>query len=118
MGLRSMDNPKGDEYYLEQALKDLKFILQQTEGMNREGFDSNQLLQDAMMFRLIQVSESTSKLTDGFKQAHSHVPWTAVRGLRNRIVHDYGNVDLSIVFNTIKNDIPVIYDLFVSLQAK
>ncbi|MBP5353582.1 MAG: DUF86 domain-containing protein [Lachnospiraceae bacterium] len=38
------------------------------------------------------------------------MPWLALSGLRNRIVHDYGNVDLSIVYDTLKNDIPQLMD--------
>ena len=34
------------------------------------------------------------------------IPWNALSGLRNRIVHDYGNVDLNIVYETLKHDIP------------
>ncbi|MFI3177040.1 MAG: DUF86 domain-containing protein [Eubacteriales bacterium] len=34
------------------------------------------------------------------------MPWNAMYGLRNRIVHDYGNVDLNVVFETLKYDIP------------
>lgn len=35
----------------------------------------------------------------------------AMYGLRNRIVHDYGNVDLNIVFETLKNDIPELLEM-------
>jgi uncharacterized protein with HEPN domain len=59
-----------------------------------------------MLFRLIQISESAKKLSDDYKRTHPHIPWTAVYGLRNRIVHDYGSVDLGIVYSTLKNDIP------------
>ena len=34
-------------------------------------------------------------------------------GLRNRIVHDYGNVDLGIVYETLTNDIPILLDMIV-----
>ena len=63
------------------------------------------------MFRLIQISENSKKLSDDFKKKHGTVPWMAVYGLRNRIVHDYGSVDLGIVFETLKTDIPVLYAL-------
>lgn len=43
---------------------------------------------------------------DEYKKAHSYIPWSALVGLRNRIVHDYGNVDLNIVYETLKNDMP------------
>ena len=58
------------------------------------------------MFRLIQISENARKLSDKYKERHSVIPWTAISGLRNRIVHDYGNVDFSIVYDTLKSDIP------------
>ena len=35
-------------------------------------------------------------------------PWTSIYGSRNRIVHDYGSVDFSVVYDTLKNDIPVL----------
>jgi len=67
----------------------------------------NEILQDAMMFRLIQISEESRKLSESFKAEHNSVPWSALVGLRNRIVHDYGNVDLTVVYDTLSVDIPV-----------
>ena len=34
------------------------------------------------------------------------MPWHAIRGLRNRIVHDYGDVDVKIVYDTVKSNLP------------
>ena len=58
------------------------------------------------MFRLIQISENSDKLTEEFKIYHSNIPWRAMKGMRNRIVHEYGNVDMSVVYDTIIKDIP------------
>ena len=38
-----------------------------------------------------------------------------MKGLRNRIVHEYGNVDLSVVYDTVKNDIPALLDLITKI---
>ena len=81
------------------------------DGVTEEDFSANELLQDAMMFRLIQVSENARKLSDTFKSARPQVPWSAVYGLRNRIVHDYGTVDLHIVYTTLAKDIPTLEQL-------
>ena len=64
------------------------------------------MLLDSMLFRMIQLSENAKKLSDEYKMKNSNVPWNAIYGLRNRIVHDYGNVDLNVVFETLKNDVP------------
>lgn len=58
------------------------------------------------MFRIIQIAENTAKLSEEFKQRNSNIPWIEIKGLRNRIVHDYGIVNLSIIYNTIIEDVP------------
>ena len=58
------------------------------------------------MFKLIQISENSDRLTDDFKTNYNYVPWRAMKGLRNKIVHEYGNVDLAVIYDTVKNDIP------------
>lgn len=101
-----MDNPKNDRYYLDRLLNDLSTIERHMAHATEERFAADEVLQDAMMFRLIQVSENTRKLTDAFKACYPQMPWSDVYGLRNRIVHDYGAVDLHIVYVTLTKDIP------------
>ena len=56
--------------------------------------------------RMIQISENAKRLSEKYKEENTNLPWNELTGLRNRIVHDYGNVDLNIVFETLKYDIP------------
>ena len=78
------------------------------EPISAEEFEQDEVLQDSMMFRLIQLSESAKRLSDSYKESHASIPWTSIYGLRNRIVQDYGSVDFSVVYDTLKNDIPVL----------
>ena len=106
-----MDNVKDDAYFVGRIADDLDFIIRHMNDISQDDFSKNEILQDSMMFRLIQVSENARKLSEEYKEQHSVIPWTAITGLRNRIVHDYGNVNLSIVFETLKNDIPSLLDI-------
>ncbi|MBQ9152370.1 MAG: DUF86 domain-containing protein [Solobacterium sp.] len=107
-----MDNAKNDLYYVHKIQEDLAFIMKHMKDVDVKEFERNELLQDSMMFRLIQISENSKKLSDSFKLVeHPVIPWTAIYGLRNRIVHDYGSVDLSIIFDTLKNSIPELNDI-------
>ena len=101
-----MDNTKNDSYYAEKMKTDLKFIIEHMKNVDLEALSENEVLLDSMLFRTIQLSENAKKLSDEYKQKRKQIPWNAVYGLRNRIVHDYGNVDLNVVFETLKNDIP------------
>ncbi len=101
-----MDNRKTDDYYLRRAETDLEFILKHTEGISKEKLESDEVLVDSVMFRLMQVSESLNKLSQSFKEKYDQIPWQLIKGLRNRIVHQYNTVDLTIVYETVKVDIP------------
>ena len=101
-----MDNTKNDAYYIDKIIDDLKFIIKHMEDVNEEDLGENEVLLDSMMFRLIQISENAKSLSDEYKDNISDIPWSDIYGLRNRIVHDYGNVDLGIIFSTLKDDIP------------
>ena len=101
-----MDNKKDNLYYIQKIITDLSFILNHTNGLTQTEFEDNELLLDSVMFRLIQISEHSDKLTNSFKSFHSEIPWYAIKGLRNRIVHEYGNVDLTVVYQTIIKDLP------------
>lgn len=103
-----MDNQKDDRYYVKKIVTDLAFVLEHTKNLNRTELEENEVLLDSVMFRLIQISENSEKLTAVFKAEHNEIPWRAIKGLRNRIVHEYGNVDLSVIYNTVKNDLPLL----------
>jgi len=106
-----MDNIKNDEYYVDKIKLDLEFVVEHMKNVNQEELNANEILLDSMLFRMIQISANAKKLSDEYKMKHSNIPWNALYGLRNRIVHDYGNVALDIVFETLKNDIPEMLSL-------
>ncbi len=103
-----MDNPKNNAYYTKKIIEDIRFMIAHTEGLSYESLLANEVLLDSIMFRLIQISENSDKLTDEFKERYSAVPWRAMKGMRNRIVHQYGDVDLSIIYETVLHDIPML----------
>ena len=105
-----MDNVKNDAYYVKKMLKDISFILDNTKGITLQQLTNNEILCDSVLFRLIQISENSVKLTAEFKEAHKDIPWQAIKGMRNRIVHEYGEVELDVVYQTITEDIPVIFE--------
>ena len=106
-----MDNVKTDSYYIEKIRKDLEFIVDHMRNVDIEELNANEVLLDSMMFRMIQLSANAKKLTDEYRLIHGEIPWGAMFGLRNRIVHDYGNVDLKVVYETLKYDIPELLEL-------
>lgn len=74
---------------------------------NRESFESDEMCVEATVFNLMQIGElAKSFLSDDLKKTLQSIPWNQIYGLRNRIVHGYDGVNLSIVWDTIKDDLP------------
>lgn len=70
-------------------------------------FSVNSMLIEACVFNLSQIGELSRKLDEAFTAAHADIPWSQLRGLRNRIVHDYEGVNLTLVWDIIHDDLPV-----------
>ena len=50
--------------------------------------------------------EEQKEITDETIKKYNNIPWNSIKGMRNRIVHDYENVDLSVLWATIKESLP------------
>ena len=74
------------------------------------------MLVDSIMFRIIQIAENNGRLTNEFKDKHGEIPWTAIKGMRNKIVHDYGVVNMVIVYDTVTRWIPEMYEKLIRIQ--
>ncbi|MCQ2478882.1 MAG: DUF86 domain-containing protein [Clostridia bacterium] len=75
-------------------------------GLDYSTFSENSITVDACVFNLSQLGELTTKLDGDFIAKHSDIPWNEMRGLRNRIVHDYEGVNLKLVWEIVSEDLP------------
>ena len=110
-----MDNIKDDKYYLDKIINDITFIIENTKDLSEEEFDNDEVIVSAVNFKLIQISENANKLSENLVISNTNIPWFKIKGLRNKIVHDYDGVYLYIVFNTIQKDLPKLLEEFKSL---
>jgi len=75
-------------------------------GVTREAFDANEVLRLAITHLVQTMGEAARLLSPEFRQQHGHVPWQQMTGMRNRLVHDYLNVDFDIVWQVATVDVP------------
>jgi uncharacterized protein with HEPN domain len=80
-------------------------ILNYCHNVNEEDFITDSKLVEACVFNLIQMGELTRLISDDYMAEHSNIPWHQLRGLRNRIVHNYDGVDLSLIWDIINGDL-------------
>ena len=111
-----MDNIKNDRYYLKKIISDLDFIIEQTKRKTQNEIEENILLIDSIMFRLFQIVENNSRLSDEFKSNYTEIPWMAIRGMRNKIGHTYGVVNMATIYDTVKRGIPEMYAKLIEIK--
>ena len=72
----------------------------------REDLDTDRLLEFGLV-RLVEIiGEAAARITDDFCSAHPQIPWTQVVAMRNRLVHGYNDVDLDVLWDTLREDLP------------
>ncbi len=66
------------------------------------------MLVEACVFNLSQIGELVNKLDKDFEDKHPSIPWRVMCGLRNQIVHDYESVNLVLIWDIVKEDLPTL----------
>jgi uncharacterized protein with HEPN domain len=60
----------------------------------------------ALAKALENIGEAACYLSSGFTAAHPEIPWPDIINLRHRIVHDYRNIDFTIIWDIVQNELP------------
>lgn len=81
-------------------------IEQFTSGLNATSFAANDQVTYAVKYALMIISEATAKLGETASEIRPDIPWREIRGLGNRLRHDYDTVDLARVWLLIERDLP------------
>lgn len=94
---------------LRDILDSAEAIRQYLADVTHEQFLANTEKQDAVLRRLEIIGEAASRLTPETQARFPDLPFRSMRGMRNIIAHDYGDVDVEQVWTTATNDLdPVI----------
>jgi len=99
---------------LSKILKYAQDAIQYVNGMDYELFVADSKTLSATAFALGQIGELAKNASDNTQSTTSAINWRGMRGLRNRIVHDYENIDLKMLWDVIKTDLP---DLVKQIEA-
>jgi uncharacterized protein with HEPN domain len=77
-------------------------------GISKAAFENNAEKQDAVLRRLEIIGEAAGRIAPEVQKEFPNIPFREIRGMRNIIAHDYGEVDLERVWITATEDVPVL----------
>ena len=78
------------------------------QGRTRSDLDSNEILTLALVRLLEILGEAARNVSHEVRDQHAELPWKAIVGTRDRLIHGYFKVDLDIVWEIITTDLPLL----------
>lgn len=112
-------SPKTQDAYLHDMLEAARLIRGYMGGVTFEEFWRNSEKRDAVARRISVLGESAHKIDRASEAVLPAVPFKGIRGMRNRIAHDYGAVDFKIVWAVTQEEIePLIAALEAYFQRR
>jgi uncharacterized protein with HEPN domain len=95
--------------YLLDIFKSVKAIQSYVAGQTAEEFLADPKTQDAVLRRFLVAGEAAARLTAETRAEFPQIPFPKIVGMRNRVVHDYGNVDFEIIWETVRAQLPPLF---------
>ena len=104
-----------DSVYLLDIVSSAQMIRSYIESVALDEFLRDTKLQDSVIRRFEIIGEAAGRVSTQFREKHPEIPWSEMRGMRNRMIHHYDDVDLHIVWNTAQDNIPQLLELLEPL---
>ena len=109
---------RDDRCWLNDINHAAKTIVDEFNGVSYEDFNESLGLQSIAVRYMSVMGEASAKLSDQFRKKHNQIPWIEMIGMRNKLFHDYFEIDFEIVWNVIADEIPNIFPHLQDLENK
>jgi uncharacterized protein with HEPN domain len=104
-----------DLVYLGHMLDLCDRIAGRCAGLDRESYDADEDLRLALTHLIQTLGEAARKVSRHTQDTHPEIPWAEIVGMRHKIVHDYLDVDLDLVWDVASTEIPLLHGLLESV---
>lgn len=110
--------PDKDHLYLEDIFASIKAIENYIKDIDYLEFLEDRKTHSAAIRELEIIGEAVSNLSDRIKNSTPEVHWRDIKDLRNMLIHEYFGVDLEIIWDIVKNDIPILHSAIRNISEK
>jgi uncharacterized protein with HEPN domain len=93
---------------LQDILKSCERIVYYADGLTRDQVFVDEMRFDAVLFNLHVIGEAVKKLPSALREKHSDIAWREIAGLRDFVAHAYFALDLDILWDAIRQDVPAL----------
>lgn len=107
--------------YLDHMLEAARLASSYIDGMEKDDFIADKRTQQAAIMNLVIIGEAATKLLQdyaAFLDQYPDVQWQSMRGMRNRIAHGYFDINLDVVWDTLKQALPVLLQRLPAIRRE
>ena len=97
---------RNDKTYLAHIREAIESIEGYLENVSYDGFKSNKMMIDAVVRELEIIGKASNNLSHKFREEHYGILWRQLKDMRNFLIHKYFGVNIKVVWDTCKNDLP------------
>jgi uncharacterized protein with HEPN domain len=105
-----MKNQRDYTDYLNDIYESINKGIAFIEGMSFEDFSKDEKTQFAMIRVIEIIGEASKKIPTDIKNQSKEIPWREIGGMRDLLIHDYFGVNIQVVWETAKKDLPELKD--------
>ncbi len=91
--------------YCEEIEKELKEI-----DNDKEKFLNSSVYKNSLALCVLQIGELVGLLSEEYKLSNQEMDWKNIKGMRNVVAHKYGSFDFDVLWETVTEDIPKLYE--------
>ena len=99
-------------------LQAIESIQQRTVGLTYEAFAKNETLVDSILCKYVVIGEAARQIPEEIQASAPDVPWRLMNDIRNVIAHEYFQVRLDIVWQGIREELPLLVNPLQRLLEK
>ncbi len=104
--------------YIQDILNSIKEIEEFTEDLNFNDFIEDRKTINAVIRSLEIIGEATKNIPKSIRSNYPKIPWKSMTGMRDKLIHEYSGVNLEMVWETIKKDIPKVKPLIEKIEQE
>jgi uncharacterized protein with HEPN domain len=92
--------------YILDVYNSIEEIEKFVDGFSFDKFQNDKKTIYAVVRAIEIIGEAAKNIPPSIKKKYDKIKWTKLKGMRNRLIHEYFGVNIKVVWKTIKEDIP------------
>lgn len=99
---------KDDTLYIGHMLDLSRKALEKASRWDRASYDQNEDIRLILAHLVQRIGEAANRVSADSRERNADIPWKQVVGVRNRIVHDYMDIDYDVIWEIVAHDLPLL----------